>query len=203
MSHPVHLILSPGTRIVTRNDANRIGGGQLIPAGAVAVITESPADARHAYKVRLNDGAEAMLRRTEFSILKEFKTDEAVGREAAPADADFEFWKPFIIYRCVVGSQAFGLSDDASDVDRRGVYLPPAELHWSLYGVPEQIENNDTQEAYWELQKFLVMALKPTRTFSNACTPPSSSTSRLWPRNYWPPATGSFPNSSTRPTTAT
>jgi hypothetical protein len=45
-------------------------------------------------------------------------------------------------------------------VDRRGIYLPPAELHWSLYGVPEQIENNDTQEAYWEVQKFLVMALK-------------------------------------------
>ena len=36
MSHPVHLILSPGTRIVTRHDANRIGGGPLIPAGAVA-----------------------------------------------------------------------------------------------------------------------------------------------------------------------
>jgi hypothetical protein len=54
MSHPVHSILSPGTRIVTRNDANRIGGGQLIAAGAVAVITDSPADAQHAYKVRLN-----------------------------------------------------------------------------------------------------------------------------------------------------
>lgn len=74
--------------------------------------------------------------------------------------ADFDHWQPFIIYRCVVGSQAFGLSGNDSDVDRRGIYLPPAELHWSLYGVPEQIENNDTQEAYWELQKFLVMALK-------------------------------------------
>jgi predicted nucleotidyltransferase len=52
------------------------------------------------------------------------------------------------------------LSGDDSDVDRRGIYLPPAELHWSLYGVPEQTENNDTQEVYWELQKFLVMALK-------------------------------------------
>ncbi len=160
MSHPVHLILSPGTRVVTRNDANRIGGGQPIAAGTVAVITDSPADAQHAYKVRFNDGAEAMLRRTEFSILKEFKADEAVGRDAAPASSDFEFWKPFIIYRCVVGSQAFGLSADESDVDRHGIYLPPAELHWSLYGVPEQIENNETQEAYWELQKFLVMALK-------------------------------------------
>ena len=69
MSHPVHLILSPGARIVTRNDANRIGGGQLIPSGAVAVITDSPADGHHAYKVRCNDGAEAMLRHNEFSIL--------------------------------------------------------------------------------------------------------------------------------------
>ena len=66
MSHPVHLILSPGTRIVTRNDANRIGGqagpaphgaGALIPAGAVGVILDSPTDAQHAYKVRFNDGA--------------------------------------------------------------------------------------------------------------------------------------------------
>ena len=164
--HPIHLILSAGTRVVTRNDANLIGGAAAndghgsVAAGAVGVIVESPLDAQHAYKVRFNDGTEAMLRRSEFSILKEFKADEAVGRDSAPASSDFEFWKPFIIYRCVVGSQAFGLSSDDSDVDRRGIYLPPAELHWSLYGVPEQIENNDTQEAYWELQKFLVMALK-------------------------------------------
>lgn len=160
MSHPVHLVLSPGTRIVTRRDVNQIGGGHPILAGAVAVIAASPADAQHAYKVRFNDGAEAMLRRNEFSVLKEFKADEAVGRDAALANSDFESRKSFIIYRCVVGSQAFGLSGDDSDVDRRGIYLPPADLHWSLYGVPEQIENNDTQEAYWELQKFLVMALK-------------------------------------------
>ena len=73
MAHPVHLILSAGTHIVTRNDVNRIGGGSSIAAGAVAVIIESPSDANHAYKVRFNDGTEAMVRRSEFSILKEFK----------------------------------------------------------------------------------------------------------------------------------
>lgn len=61
---------------------------------------------------------------------------------------------------CIIGSQAYGLADDASDIDRRGFYLPPAELHWSLYGVPDQLECHETQEAYWELQKFLVLALK-------------------------------------------
>lgn len=157
MSQPTHLILSAGTRVVTRNDTHRIGGGQLIATGAVAVVTESPTDSRRAYKVRFNDGSEAMLRRSEFSILKEYKGE---GMEPTARGIDYEDWQPFVIYRCIVGSQAFGLSDDQSDVDRRGIYLPPAALHWSLYGVPEQIENNDTQEAYWELQKFLVMALK-------------------------------------------
>jgi len=65
-----------------------------------------------------------------------------------------------VIYRCVIGSQAYGLADAGSDVDRRGIYLPTAAQHWSLYGVPEQLENEGTQEAYWELQKFIVLALK-------------------------------------------
>ncbi len=215
MSHPIHLILSPGTRIVTRNDANRIGGGVLVPAGAVAVITDSPADAHHAYKVRGNDGAEAMLRRNEFSILKEFKNDEAmgrdesVGRDSRRADTDFVDWQRFIIYRCVVGSQAFGLSGDDSDVDRGGIYLPPAALHWSLYGVPEQIENNDTQEAYWELQKS-GRAQAPrhgpqsqSEHPRNPCTHRWSSTPRRSRKNWWPTARCFSPSSFIRPTTAT
>jgi len=35
---------------------------------------------------------------------------------------------------------------------------PP--LQWSLFGAPEQFEDNATQSCYWELQKFLIMALK-------------------------------------------
>ncbi|WP_231742972.1 nucleotidyltransferase domain-containing protein [Polystyrenella longa] len=65
-----------------------------------------------------------------------------------------------VIFQCIIGSQAYGLADSDSDIDRRGFYLPPAELQWSLYGVPEQLECEPTQEAYWEIQKFLVLALK-------------------------------------------
>lgn len=65
-----------------------------------------------------------------------------------------------VIYRCVVGSQAYGLDRDSSDMDRRGIYLAPAELEWSLYGVPEQLESRESDECYWELKKFLVLALK-------------------------------------------
>lgn len=53
-----------------------------------------------------------------------------------------------VVYRCVIGSRAYGLDDEASDTDRRGIYSPSAELHWSLYGVPEQLENEATQEVF-------------------------------------------------------
>jgi hypothetical protein len=65
-----------------------------------------------------------------------------------------------VVYRCVLGSHAYGLANERSDTDRRGIYLPPAELHWSLYGVPEQLENRETDEVYWEMRKFVVLALK-------------------------------------------
>lgn len=65
-----------------------------------------------------------------------------------------------VIYRCVVGSRAYGLDDAQSDTDRRGIYLPPADMHWSLYGVPEQLEQPDADEVYWEARKFVTLALK-------------------------------------------
>jgi predicted nucleotidyltransferase len=66
---------------------------------------------------------------------------------------------PFVVYRCVVGSQAHGLATADSDTDRRGFFLPPADLQWSLAGVPEQIETAE-EEVYWEIAKFIRLALK-------------------------------------------
>lgn len=150
----MQLILPPGTRVTASSEVRIAETGAALPAGAVGVIVRSPGDATHAYRVRFPDGAEASLRRTEFRILKSV-------RESGVGEFDREIdWSEFIIYRCVVGSRAFGLDTDSSDVDRRGIYLPPAELQWSLFGVPEQLENEETQETYWELGKFLRLALK-------------------------------------------
>ena len=65
----------------------------------------------------------------------------------------------FVVFRCIVGSTAYGLNIEGSDVDRRGYYLPPADLHWSLKGVPEQLETGE-EECYWEIEKFIRLALK-------------------------------------------
>jgi len=38
--------------------------------------------------------------------------------------------------------------------------VPPANRHWGLFGVPEQLQNDTTDECYWEIQKFITLALK-------------------------------------------
>ena len=71
-------------------------------------------------------------------------------------------YEPYIIYRCVVGSQAYGLAGAGSDTDRRGFFLPPASLHWSLEGVPDRLTDPSGQDCYWELKPFLLLALRGT-----------------------------------------
>ena len=120
---------------------------------------KAPVDASHAYRIRFVDGSEGSYRRTELGIRKQVQREGLDRLE--PDEADLN---RFVIFRCVVGSRAYGLDQDASDSDYRGIYLPPSDLQWGLYGVPEQIERQETQECYWEMQKFLTLALKANPT---------------------------------------
>jgi predicted nucleotidyltransferase len=148
-------IFSIGTQVVTHVDIKNNNGDILFVRGVVGVITKSPVDNTHAYRVRFMDGTESSLHRPDFTPRKEFQ-----GVQSAPDRLDDFNLDQFVIYRCVTGSRAYGLDHNESDTDLRGIYLPSAELQWSLYGVPEQLENDDTQECYWEMQKFITLALK-------------------------------------------
>jgi uncharacterized protein len=150
-----HLILPVGTQVVSRIEIRDAKGTVLCPEGAVGVVVKAPADGTHAYRVRLPDGTEIGLQRNNLTVRKLQQREDL--EAAGVADEDL---LDRVIYRCIVGSRAYGLEEGGSDVDRRGIYLPAAELHWSLYGVPEQIERPGADEAYWEIQKFLTMALK-------------------------------------------
>lgn len=148
-------ILPEGTAVVTRRALHSTDG--MMPAGTVAMIVHAPSDPSHQYRVRCTGGAEISTDRSGLAVLSHYKTD---GLTAAPHPLiEHNLWD-HVIYRCIVGSRAYGLETDASDTDRRGIYLPPAELQWSIYGVPEQLECDETQECYWELQKLLLLALK-------------------------------------------
>lgn len=168
MSHQPNNIHA-GTQVVSLIEVRGTNNSLVHPRGAVGVVTRTPAVAGEKFLVRFPDGFEAAFGHDQLEVLKHFKDRlgnvlPTAGRQPGPdcqqaAGSTFEL-ESSIIYRCVVGSRAYGLDTDDSDIDRRGIYLAPAELQWSLFGAPEQFEDNATQSCYWELQKFLTMALK-------------------------------------------
>ena len=106
----------------------------------------------HRYRVRFVDGEEETYHRTELMIFRHAEAEVHLKSDSMDLF-------PFVIFRCIVGSRAYGLDTERSDIDRRGFYLPPASLHWSLAKLPEQLET-DQEECYWEIEKFIRLALK-------------------------------------------
>jgi len=160
--NPPPITISAGTQVVALVPVYGTNDSLIHPRGAVGVVTRTPAGTESHYLVRFPDGFESSMVRSEFDVLKHFKdrlTGANVAAEPGTSSAGFDL-EEFVIYRCVVGSRAFGLDSDDSDTDVRGVYIAPADLNWSLFGAPEQFEDSAAQSCYWELRKFIVMALK-------------------------------------------
>jgi predicted nucleotidyltransferase len=165
------LVIPVGTQVVSRVEIRDRSGAVVCLVGATGVVVRAPDDATHAYRVALPDGREISLTRRDLSIRKHVQQEDLEGVAAALGEHDLY---QHVIYRVVVGSRAYGLSSEESDTDRRGIYLPPAELHWSLFGVPEQLENRETDEVYWELHKFVSLALKANPTVLECLYAPSA-----------------------------
>ncbi len=145
-------VISPGTQVVVKVAKALPNGEEHKPAGSVVV--EAPPSNNEAYVVRFTDGATVKAYFGELALRRR-EIDDVLG------DVN-EDLRPYIIYQCQVGSKAFGLATDDSDDDLRGIFLPPARLQWSLRRLPEQLEykDDDQDEVYWELEKFLRLALK-------------------------------------------
>jgi hypothetical protein len=158
MRRNLNAILPIGTRIVLKDELRDPNGGLIYPKGAVGTIIYSPADHQHAYRLRFLDGHEDSFKRNQFSLFGDYQ-DEGMEAHSTSVYNEADLFE-HVIFGCVVGSRAYGLDESTSDYDRRGIYLPPADLHWSLYGLPEQLERKSTEDHYWELQKFLNLALK-------------------------------------------
>jgi predicted nucleotidyltransferase len=147
-------VISPGTQVVVKVAKALPGGEEHKPAGSVGIVVQAPPSNREPYLVQFADGVEVKALFAELSLRRR-EVDDILG------DVD-EDLRTYIIYRCQVGSKAFGLATEDSDDDVRGIYLPPARLHWSLRRLPEQLEfqGGDQDEVFWELEKFVRLALK-------------------------------------------
>jgi hypothetical protein len=153
---PPTFLIPPGTQVVLRADRRLPGSDVVKPAGSVAVVAEAPESNDRPYLVRFLDGTTARLK---FGELLARRGDHSVESPASTPGPDVS---PYVVYRVTVGSWAFGLATDSSDEDRRGVYLPPADWHWSLARPPEQVETRaaGVEEVVWEVEKFARLALQ-------------------------------------------
>jgi len=147
-------IISVGTQVVLKSAKRVPNSDEVKPVGSVAEVLEAPASNQRPYLIRFVDGVTMRARFGELVIRKR-ELDE----ELATPGPDL---RQFVILRVAVGSQAFGLATADSDEDRRGIFLPPAALTWSLFKPPEQLEyaGDGIEEVDWELEKFLRLALQ-------------------------------------------
>ena len=164
-----------GTQVVLRRDVAIVAHGpeagahRCKPQGAVGRVESAPQERDGEYVVRFADDCTVVACQ-----------DDLAERRLATPDVEFpardvEEYREYLIYRVLIGSSAFGLAEEGSDRDERGVFLPPAAWTWSLQPVPDQVEFKVTPEGavvhsnqaieaddfcWFELEKFVRLALK-------------------------------------------
>ena len=67
--------------------------------------------------------------------------------------------KEHLLFKCISGSQAYGLALPHSDTDLKGVFiLPKSEFYGLTY--TDQINNDTNDQMYYEVKKFIDLLLK-------------------------------------------
>lgn len=144
------LRLPTGTQVVARIPVKDQSGVDRA-TGSVGVVVAVDDLPDSTYLVQDPDGGEPRYSRSDLIV-------RAEAQWAPPATVQ-NLWDR-VILSSVIGSRAYGLATDASDTDRRGAYLAPAPLDWSLRGAPEQLQDDVRQACFWEVKKLLTLALK-------------------------------------------
>jgi hypothetical protein len=68
-----------------------------------------------------------------------------------------------ILYECIVGSKAYGLTTPESDTDMKGVFITPMECFYG-FSYEEQVNNDSNDITYYEIGKFLNLLTKSNPT---------------------------------------
>jgi predicted nucleotidyltransferase len=65
----------------------------------------------------------------------------------------------WLIFEAIAGSKAYGLNNEKSDTDIRGVFILPKHLYYGLTYV-EQVNNETNDIVYYELKRFMELLAK-------------------------------------------
>jgi RNA repair pathway DNA polymerase beta family len=147
---PAGVPLPAGTEVTTRVD--RLVDGELRPQGALGRVAKLEGDR---VDVVFVDGRRATYLRDEVMPRK-----LGVVRYAQRRAAAWDQLRPCVVIDTVVGSRAWGVADEGSDEDRRGIFVLPLPWTTGLVDPPVDLVSLDGSQAYWELGKAIRQALR-------------------------------------------
>jgi hypothetical protein len=147
---PTAVPLPAGTEVTTRVD--RVVDGEQRTQGATGRVTSIDGDR---VVVVFLDGKKATYLREEVMPRK-----LGVARYAQRRAAAWDQLRPCVVIDTIVGSRAWGVASEASDEDRRGVFVLPLPWTTGLVDPPLDLTSVDGSQSYWEIGKAIRQALR-------------------------------------------
>ena len=147
---PLAVPLPHGTQVTTRVD--RVVGDRRVPQGAIGRVVGSEGDELDVHVVGV--GTVRYLRR-ELVARKVGQLRFATERESAWAAL-----RDCAVLETTVGSHAWGLADETSDTDVRGVFVLPFPWTAGLVEPPQDLVSADGSATFWEIGKTIRQALR-------------------------------------------
>lgn len=147
---PLAVPLPHGTEVTTR--VERVAGEQRVPQGVVGRV------------VAIRDGGFDVLV-TGIGVLR-YARDELLPRRpgqvrfAEQRAADWDALRPCVVLEATVGSRAWGLADEGSDTNLRGVFALPFPWTSGLVDQPHTLTSADGSVTYWEHRKAIEQAVR-------------------------------------------
>ncbi|MEM6994703.1 MAG: nucleotidyltransferase domain-containing protein [Myxococcota bacterium] len=142
-----------GSEVTTLRALPDPAGRRDIPMGSVGRVTGLPGDDR--VTVRLVGRGEFTVARHDVAPRNDGQLRYALSREATERALG-----PCAIYQATVGSRAWGLADEGSDHDTRGVVLWPFAWSVARGRVPDVFTSADGSHSWWELGRTIRQALR-------------------------------------------
>lgn len=147
---PLAVALPHGTEVVTRVD--RVIGERRVPQGTVGRVVKIAGDE---LDVAIVGVGTLRYARRELSPRRVGQVLWAQRRETA-----WTALLPCVVLDSQVGSHAWGLADESSDDDRRGVFALPLSWTLGLVAPPEDLVREDGSATYWAVGKAVRQALR-------------------------------------------
>jgi len=147
---PISVPLPHGTEVTTR--VPRMVGDRQVPQGLIGRVVR---ERDGGFDVLIAGVGEAWFRRDEIAPRRIGQLSFAMRRAAA-----WDRLQGCKILEATVGSRAWGLASDSSDIDLRGSFALPFSWTLGLVEIPKDLVSADGSQTFWEAGKTIEQGLR-------------------------------------------